>query len=100
MTSSGADASEGGRRRRHWSDEDKALIVAECDRPGASVSLVARRHDLNTNLLFSWRRRFRERQRGAGEISFVPAVIAPQGRSVSVQRTDAHGRHLPRPPAD
>ena len=78
MTSSGSDASEDGRRRRHWSDEDKARIVAECDAPGSSVSLVARRHDLNTNMLFTWRRQFRERPRGAGEISFVPAVIAPQ----------------------
>jgi hypothetical protein len=33
---------------------------------------------LNTNMLFTWRRQLRERQRGAGEISFVPAVIAPQ----------------------
>lgn len=77
MTAPDEGATEGGRRRR-WSDEDKARIVAECDRPGASVSLVARRHDLNTNLLFSWRRQFRDRQRDAGEVSFVPAVIAPQ----------------------
>jgi len=77
MTASGAGSSEGG-RRRHWSDEDKARIVAECDAPGSSVSLVARRYDLNTNMLFTWRRQLRERQRGAGEISFVPAVIARQ----------------------
>jgi hypothetical protein len=54
MTASGSDAVEGSRRRRHWSDEDKARIVAECEALGASVSLVARRHDLNANLLFSW----------------------------------------------
>jgi len=83
MTSSGADASAGSRRRRRrWSDEDKARIVGECDRPGASVSMVARRHDLNTNLLFSWRRQFRDRQCGADEINFVPAVIAPQEPAV------------------
>ena len=76
MTTSGAG--ESGRRRRRWSDEDKARIVAECDGPGSSVSLVARRHDLNANLLFSWRRQFRGRRRCAGEVSFVPAVIAPQ----------------------
>jgi transposase len=78
MTTSDTGSGERGRRRRHWSDEDKARIVAECDRPGASVSMVARRHDLNTNLLFSWQRQLRDRQRGAGEVSFVPAVIAPQ----------------------
>jgi transposase len=53
-------------------------IVAECEAPGSSVSLVARRHDLNTNLLFSWRRRLRGRRGAAGAIGFVPAVIAPQ----------------------
>jgi transposase len=75
-----SDGGTGGtvRRRRHWSDEDKARIVAECEAPGSSVSLVARRHDLNTNLLFSWRRQLRERQSGSGEISFVPALIAPK----------------------
>jgi transposase len=77
MTRSDEGAIE-GRRRRRWSDEDKARIVAECAGPGASVSLVARRHDLNTNLLFSWRRQFRDRQRRADEVGFVPAVIAPQ----------------------
>src|SRR6516225_10000033 len=75
---SGLGSWESGRRRRRWSDEDKARIVAECEAPGSSVSLVARRHDLNTNLLFAWRRRVRGRQRGAGEVSFVPAVIALQ----------------------
>ena len=79
MTASGAGSSEGGRRRRHWSDEDKARIVAECEAPGSSVSMVARRHDLNTNMLFTWRRQARQRQCGTGEVSFVPAVIAPKG---------------------
>lgn len=78
MTAPDETGNEGGRQRRRWSDEDKARIVAECDKPGASVSLVARRHDLNTNLLFSWRRQIRDRQGGAAEVSFVPAVIAPQ----------------------
>jgi transposase len=66
------------RRRRRWSEEDKARIVAECEAPGSSVSLVARRHDLNTNLLFCWRRRLRGQQCTAGAVGFVPAVIAPQ----------------------
>jgi transposase len=77
MTTSGSV--ERARRRRRWSDEDKARIVAECGAPGSSVSLVARRHDLNTNLLFSWRRQLRERRGEAGDVAFVPAVVAPQG---------------------
>ena len=46
--------------RRRWSEAEKRWIVAESYQPGASVSVVARRHDLNTNQLFTWRRRFRE----------------------------------------
>jgi transposase len=82
MTVSGTGLGERGRRRRHWSDEDKARIVAECEAPGSSVSMVSRRHDLNTNLLFSWRRQLRQRQSSTGGIAFVPAVIAPQEPAV------------------
>src|SRR5215472_9076039 len=78
MVASDPGSWEGGRRRRRWSEEDKARIVAECEASGSSVSLVARRHDLNANLLFSWRRRLRGRQRAAGTVGFVPAIIRPQ----------------------
>jgi transposase len=65
------------RRRRLWSDDEKRQIVAETLAPGASVSIVARRHDLNANMLFTWRR-----QIGAAgllpagdAVTFVPAAI-------------------------
>ena len=47
---------KGGRRRRSWSLEEKRRIVAETFAPGASVSVVVRRHDRNANMLFTWRR--------------------------------------------
>src|SRR5271154_5119725 len=69
----------GKRRRRLWSEDDKRRIVAETTEPGASVSVVARRHDVNANMVFTWRREF-----GAGvsvaadaTTSFIPAVIGP-----------------------
>jgi transposase len=47
----------GGRRsRRSWSDEDKRRIVAEAVVPGASVADIARRHGVNANLVFNWRK--------------------------------------------
>jgi len=52
-----AGEAEGG-RRRYRSEEEKRRIVAESLERGASVSVVARRHDVNTNLLFTWRRRY------------------------------------------
>jgi transposase InsO family protein len=43
-------------RRRRWSAEEKAAIVQETYAPGMSVSLVARRHGIAPNQLFTWRR--------------------------------------------
>ena len=40
--------------------------MAESYQPGVSVSVVARRHDLNTNQLFTWHRQFRELAGDAG----------------------------------
>lgn len=79
MTLREEGSSRSGRRR--WTEEDKARIVAECEAPGSSVSIVARRHDLNANMLFTWLREFRRRGSGAKDnrIGFVPAVIAPDG---------------------
>jgi transposase len=46
------------RRRRSRTFDEKKRIVAGTDEPGASVSVVARRHDLNANQLFTWRRQY------------------------------------------
>ncbi len=46
-------------RRRRWSVEDKARIVAEAMAPGAVVSEVARRWQLSSQQVFGWRREAR-----------------------------------------
>jgi transposase len=43
-------------KRRQWSAALKYQMVAETLEPGSSVSIVARRHNVNTNQLFKWRR--------------------------------------------
>src|SRR5207253_3206184 len=43
-------------KRRQWSAALKRQMVAETLEPGSSVSIVARRHNVNTNQLFKWRR--------------------------------------------
>ena len=47
-------------RRRRWSSEEKARIVAETLIPGARVSEVARRWQLHPQQLFGWRHQVRE----------------------------------------
>ena len=54
-------------RRREWPEALKRQMVAETLEPGASVSIVARRHDVNTNQLFKWRRELLPKA--------VPAVV-------------------------
>lgn len=68
----------GAGRRRDWSDDDKARIVAESYEPGATVSEVARRHAMSPQQLFGWRRLLRrtpERLSPPSGPMFVPAVI-------------------------
>ncbi|KWF87029.1 transposase [Burkholderia cepacia] len=47
-------------KRPNFADEFKRGLVEQTFEPGASVSLVARRNDVNTNLLFRWRRQYLE----------------------------------------
>ena len=91
----GQAASDSARRRRRlWSDEEKRQIVAETLAPGASVSIVARRHDLNANMLFTWRR-----QIGAGAllpagdaVTFVPAAITAEAAPAVLPASSVAGR--------
>jgi transposase len=50
------DAGAVRRSRRSWSRDEKRRIVDETFCPGASVADVARRHGLNANLVFNWRK--------------------------------------------
>jgi transposase len=60
----------GTARRRRWTMEEKAAIVAESTRPGVNVAEVARRFGVNRGLLQTWRRK------AIGEASvFVPLRV-------------------------
>src|SRR5262249_28516965 len=49
-----------GRIRRSWSKLERRQIVEETLKPGASVSLVARAHDVNANQVFKWRKQYQQ----------------------------------------
>lgn len=66
----------GAERRRRWSDEDRARILAAISEPGAVVAEVARREDVCASLVFKWRREMRQAvESKAG--GFAPVVIEP-----------------------
>src|SRR5215204_3059601 len=66
----------GAGRRRTWTAEQKAAIVAESIGGSESVSAMARRHGLTPPQLFAWRRQVRGRSVMAKDrLSFASVVV-------------------------
>ena len=66
------------RRNRAWPEALKREIVAASFAPGSSVSMVARRYDVNTNQLFAWRKLYRTDggvQAGASGPMLFPVTV-------------------------
>ena len=68
-------------RRRRWTDEEKARIVAESLDPATTSSAVARRYGLHASQLFVWRQQLQRSARGrdARRPGFVPVLLAEDG---------------------
>ena len=64
----------GQRRRRRWTAEEKARIVAESFEKGANISEVARRNGVVRGLLTVWRHKFATAARSKAP-GFVPVRI-------------------------
>jgi len=60
-----------GRTKRFRSKQERRQIVEETLKPGASVSVVARAHDVNANQVFKWRKEYRE-----GRLDVEPTTSA------------------------
>ncbi len=87
----------GPERRRDWPDERKIAIVAESLAPGVNVSELARRHEINPQQLFGWRRRFRADAEAliAAARSTAPTCFAP----ILVEAPPASAAGVVAPPA-
>ena len=72
--------SSGRPKRRLWTEALKRQIVAETIERGASVSIVARRHDVNANQLFKWRREMAPEKPAVAEqsVTMLPVQIVPE----------------------
>lgn len=68
----------GPERRRRWSDDERQQILAEAFSAGACVSQVARRHDVSTALIYTWRRKMCE---PVIEPGFAEARVIDGGRA-------------------
>ena len=73
----GAGRKRGPSGRKSYTQEEKRRIVEESLLPGASVSRIARDHDINTNLLFTWRRQHVRGELAATFDSPLAAALLP-----------------------
>jgi transposase len=70
-------------RRRRWTSEAKLRIVEESFVGHRQASATARRYGISNALLFGWRKAYRAgRLSGAGDGSFVPAVMVAEPLSL------------------
>jgi transposase len=58
-------------RRRKWSHEERARILAAAFAPGAVVAKVARQFDVASSLIYTWRRE------AAGVAACKPVGFSP-----------------------
>lgn len=69
------------RRRLKRPPEFKAMLVAQCQEPGASIAAVAMAHQINDNMLRTWIRKATL----AGEIATAGKSIASSPRIIPLQ---------------
>jgi len=79
---------EQSRKRRRYSRELKAKILAECEVPGMSVAKVALAHGINANILHGWRKLARNTEPTVVRQEFVPVAV-PTPSPAHVDETNA-----------
>jgi transposase len=64
-------------RRRKWSIEEKAALIAEVEAEGGKVKLVAQRHRISESLLYNWRAAWKAAAAAssAAAVEFVPLGV-------------------------
>ena len=68
----------GRKRRRDWTTEEKAEILAATMAPGSTVTEVARRFEVSRGLLWTWRRKARDELAAETGPRFVPLRIGEE----------------------
>ena len=69
-------------KRPNFPNEFKRQLVEQTFVPGASVALIARRNDINANLLFKWRREYRKGAYGKPVLAEQTAALAAPAPSL------------------
>ena len=82
--------SEDRKTRRRYGAQFKAMVLAQCDEPGASVAQVAMSHGINDNVVHRWRHLARDGKLAApkpSEFIALPMPVAPVSSPTSANIT-------------
>jgi transposase len=85
----GAPASTTRKKQRRRTIKERRDIVEETLVPGASVARVARRHDVNANQVFYWRKLYREGRLGINLATPLLPVKVKAERSTKTLNDDS-----------
>jgi transposase len=77
-----------GTKKRRRTVRERRAIVEETLLPGASVSRVARRHDVNANQVFYWRKLYREGQLGSRTATQLVPVKVVNDRPIEAVKEE------------
>ena len=87
----GAETSvTGPRTRKRRSIQEKLQIVRETLQSEASVAVIARRHGVNANQVFTWRRQYQR-----GQLKGRPGTRAKEAMVLPVQIAELPGVYTP-----
>jgi transposase len=78
------DSNDVKRRRRRFSAEEKRRLLDEAEKPGESVSTVARRYNLSPSMMFAWRKSM-EAGAATGLQAEEPLVPASEVKQLKAQ---------------
>lgn len=82
----------GPERRRRWTPEERRSILTEAFSSGSCVADVARRRDVSTSLIYTWRRNLYKASAAAGpddEPAFAEAVMVEDAPTIAVGASPA-----------
>lgn len=88
--------SRAGIKQKRRSVEERRRIVEETFLPGISVAAVSRRHAINANQIFAWRKLYMAGKLGGGTaITTEPGFISVEVVDEDASRRDAERNHAP-----
>lgn len=95
METAAQDQEHSRRKRRYRTAEEKRRIVEDTLSPDVSVAIVARRHGVNANQVFHWRKLYEagmldsssDRPKDSCGVRLLPVTVEEQPASVEQQET-------------